>query len=238
MDPVLRHVDRRDRDGARGPRCDGRRVDPGNPPPAPGRRPPVREEQEGERKQPEEKEPADREEDRSLAKRQVVVAEAIDDPGVFATIAPEQRQAPRGEEEPADRIAWLAARDNEAHRRVRHLDEERSGRSDQRSLMRERNERKECHRERKEEAAEDQGRPRRGQAGTGRGRICGDAANLKHARDRNVTSRQAARRHAADGRPQLPDLPAYERFHADKLAALHNVGQVVTYISMTDLTDA
>jgi hypothetical protein len=27
------------------------------------------------------------------------------------------------------------------------------------------------------------------------------------------------------------------RFHADKLAALHNVGQVVTYISMTDLTE-
>jgi hypothetical protein len=34
------------------------------------------------------------------------------------------------------------------------------------------------------------------------------------------------------------NLPAYERFHADKLAALHNVGQVVTYISMTELTDA
>jgi Lrp/AsnC family transcriptional regulator, leucine-responsive regulatory protein len=39
-------------------------------------------------------------------------------------------------------------------------------------------------------------------------------------------------------RVEVPDLPAYERFHADKLAALHNVGQVVTYISMTDLTDA
>jgi Lrp/AsnC family leucine-responsive transcriptional regulator len=39
-------------------------------------------------------------------------------------------------------------------------------------------------------------------------------------------------------RVAVPDLPAYERFHADKLAALHNVGQVVTYISMTDSTDA
>ena len=39
-------------------------------------------------------------------------------------------------------------------------------------------------------------------------------------------------------RVEVPDLPAYERFHADKLAALHNVGQVVTYISMTDFADA
>ena len=39
-------------------------------------------------------------------------------------------------------------------------------------------------------------------------------------------------------RVEVPDLASYERFHADKLAALHNVGQVVTYISMTDLTDA
>jgi Lrp/AsnC family leucine-responsive transcriptional regulator len=38
-------------------------------------------------------------------------------------------------------------------------------------------------------------------------------------------------------RVEVPDLPAYERFHADRLAALHNVGQVVTYISMTDVTD-
>ncbi len=38
-------------------------------------------------------------------------------------------------------------------------------------------------------------------------------------------------------RVEVPDLPAYERFHADKLAALHNVGQVVTYISMTDFSD-
>jgi hypothetical protein len=35
----------------------------------------------------------------------------------------------------------------------------------------------------------------------------------------------------------VPDLPAYERFHADRLAALHNVAQFVTYISMTDFSD-
>ena len=39
-------------------------------------------------------------------------------------------------------------------------------------------------------------------------------------------------------RVEVPDLQAYERFHADKLAALHNVGQLVTYISMTDFNDA
>ena len=39
-------------------------------------------------------------------------------------------------------------------------------------------------------------------------------------------------------RVEVPDLPAYERFHAERLAALHNVGQLVTYISMTDLSDA
>jgi Lrp/AsnC family leucine-responsive transcriptional regulator len=39
-------------------------------------------------------------------------------------------------------------------------------------------------------------------------------------------------------RVEVTDLAAYERFHADKLAALHNVGQVVTYISMTDFSDA
>jgi DNA-binding Lrp family transcriptional regulator len=39
-------------------------------------------------------------------------------------------------------------------------------------------------------------------------------------------------------RVEVPDFPDYERFHADKLAALHNVGQLVTYISMTDFTDA
>jgi Lrp/AsnC family leucine-responsive transcriptional regulator len=39
-------------------------------------------------------------------------------------------------------------------------------------------------------------------------------------------------------RVEVPDLRAYELFHADKLAALHNVGQVVTYISMTDFSDA
>lgn len=38
-------------------------------------------------------------------------------------------------------------------------------------------------------------------------------------------------------RVEVPNLEAYEHFHADKLAALHNVGQVVTYISMTELTD-
>ena len=38
-------------------------------------------------------------------------------------------------------------------------------------------------------------------------------------------------------RVEVKDLPAYERFHADRLAALHNVGQVVTYISMTDFFD-
>lgn len=35
-------------------------------------------------------------------------------------------------------------------------------------------------------------------------------------------------------RIEVSNLEAYESFHADKLAALHNVGQVVTYISMTD----
>ena len=39
-------------------------------------------------------------------------------------------------------------------------------------------------------------------------------------------------------RVEVPDLAAYERFHADKLAALHNVGQLTTYISMTDFTDS
>jgi Lrp/AsnC family leucine-responsive transcriptional regulator len=39
-------------------------------------------------------------------------------------------------------------------------------------------------------------------------------------------------------RVEVPNLEAYERFHADKLADLHNVGQVVTYISMTDFSDA
>lgn len=39
-------------------------------------------------------------------------------------------------------------------------------------------------------------------------------------------------------RVEVTDLAAYERFHADKLAALHNVAQVTTYISMTDFTDA
>lgn len=38
-------------------------------------------------------------------------------------------------------------------------------------------------------------------------------------------------------RVEVPDLPAYERFHADRLAALHNVGQLITYISMTDFSD-
>lgn len=38
-------------------------------------------------------------------------------------------------------------------------------------------------------------------------------------------------------RVEVQDLPAYERLHADRLAALHNVGQLVTYISMTDLSD-
>jgi Lrp/AsnC family leucine-responsive transcriptional regulator len=38
-------------------------------------------------------------------------------------------------------------------------------------------------------------------------------------------------------RVEVPDLPAYERFHADRLAALHNVAQFVTYISMTDFSD-
>jgi Lrp/AsnC family transcriptional regulator, leucine-responsive regulatory protein len=35
-------------------------------------------------------------------------------------------------------------------------------------------------------------------------------------------------------RVEVKDLPAYERFHADGLSALHNVGQLVTYISMTE----
>jgi Lrp/AsnC family leucine-responsive transcriptional regulator len=39
-------------------------------------------------------------------------------------------------------------------------------------------------------------------------------------------------------RVEVSDLAAYERFHADRLAALHNVGQVTTYISMTDFDDA
>jgi len=39
-------------------------------------------------------------------------------------------------------------------------------------------------------------------------------------------------------RVQVTDLPSYERFHADSLAALPNVGQVVTYISMTDFYDS
>jgi Lrp/AsnC family leucine-responsive transcriptional regulator len=38
-------------------------------------------------------------------------------------------------------------------------------------------------------------------------------------------------------RVEVEDLPAYERFHADCLADLHNVGQLVTYISMTDFFD-
>lgn len=38
-------------------------------------------------------------------------------------------------------------------------------------------------------------------------------------------------------RVEVQDLPAYERLHADRLAALHNVGQLVTYISMTNLSD-
>jgi Lrp/AsnC family leucine-responsive transcriptional regulator len=38
-------------------------------------------------------------------------------------------------------------------------------------------------------------------------------------------------------RVEVRDLPAFERFHADQLAALHNVGQLITYISMTDFSD-
>ena len=38
-------------------------------------------------------------------------------------------------------------------------------------------------------------------------------------------------------RVEVPNLGAYELFHANELAALHNVGQVVTYISMADLND-
>ena len=38
-------------------------------------------------------------------------------------------------------------------------------------------------------------------------------------------------------RVEVPDLAAYERFHADQLAALHNVAQFVTSISMTDFSD-
>jgi Lrp/AsnC family transcriptional regulator, leucine-responsive regulatory protein len=38
-------------------------------------------------------------------------------------------------------------------------------------------------------------------------------------------------------RVEVRDLPAYERLHADQLAALHNVGQLITYISMTDFSD-
>ncbi len=38
-------------------------------------------------------------------------------------------------------------------------------------------------------------------------------------------------------RVEVRDLPAYERFHADRLASLHNAGQFITYISMTDLAD-
>lgn len=38
-------------------------------------------------------------------------------------------------------------------------------------------------------------------------------------------------------RVEVADLPAFERFHADRLAALHNVAQFVTYISMTDFSD-
>ena len=38
-------------------------------------------------------------------------------------------------------------------------------------------------------------------------------------------------------RVDVADLAAYERFHADQLAALHNVAQLVTYISMTDFSD-
>lgn len=39
-------------------------------------------------------------------------------------------------------------------------------------------------------------------------------------------------------RIQVPDLAAYENIHADRLAALHNVGQLVTYISMADFSEA
>jgi Lrp/AsnC family leucine-responsive transcriptional regulator len=39
-------------------------------------------------------------------------------------------------------------------------------------------------------------------------------------------------------RVEVSNLEAYERCHADKLAALHNVGQLVTYISMADFSDA
>jgi Lrp/AsnC family leucine-responsive transcriptional regulator len=38
-------------------------------------------------------------------------------------------------------------------------------------------------------------------------------------------------------RVEVADLPAYERFHADELAALHNVSQLVTYVSMTDFSN-
>ena len=38
-------------------------------------------------------------------------------------------------------------------------------------------------------------------------------------------------------RAEVADLAAYERFRADRFAALHNVGQLVTYISMTDFSD-
>jgi hypothetical protein len=46
---------------------------------------------------------------------------------------------------------------------------------------------------------------------------------------------KADERPAGVRQPQLQ--PAYERFHANGLAALHNVGQLVTYISMTDSFD-
>jgi Lrp/AsnC family transcriptional regulator, leucine-responsive regulatory protein len=38
-------------------------------------------------------------------------------------------------------------------------------------------------------------------------------------------------------RVEVEDLPAYERFHADCLSDLHNVGRLVTYISMADFFD-
>jgi Lrp/AsnC family transcriptional regulator, leucine-responsive regulatory protein len=38
-------------------------------------------------------------------------------------------------------------------------------------------------------------------------------------------------------RVEVPNLDEYEHFHANELASLHNVGQVVTHISMTELSD-
>jgi hypothetical protein len=179
--------DRRGKDGRRRQRP-GHHIGPQYPPPAPCRQPAAREQQDHHREQQQRRCPQRREQHGDRGQRQAIVTEPVVQGGIPAGNAAQQEQQDKSDQDPADRIARLAAGHDDAHRRVDHRDGDNRPLAQDRQLTGQGAQHQRASQQYQRQDGQHRRRHRRGQPQTARGqfrpacRLCPHHGRQRYAR--------------------------------------------------------